>query len=400
MSNHLGNVLVTVSDKKIGVSSNGTTIDYYTSDIITANDYYPFGSLMPGRKYSQPNTKYRYGFSGKENDNEVKGEGNQQDYGFRIYDPRLGRFLSEDPLANNYPWNSPYSYSEGDPVNYEDLDGLEKGGTRAAARLTYNRGALSNTVVNRQGRIVAGPVGPTNPPIIPPNAGANRVSGGWYVETPNGGYFVHDQNPFGPQPVVPKPDFRTQAEKDVEAAQLAFQYFKRDINCERLTPTNNLILITSNPSNLPDWYLKEAQSRLQNGKGSFNDQMLRDELVKRGMLSTRFGQAQELGKAASGDILGRNLERAGQVRLSVNHAAHHIVAGGDARAAGARKILAAAGIDINDAANGVFLETGSHRRMHTKSYYKKIEDRLRGAGTGNVGKELNKIRTEIKNGTF
>ncbi len=42
---------------------------------------------------------YRYGFNGKENDNEVKGEGNQQDYGFRIYDPRLGRFLSVDPLT-------------------------------------------------------------------------------------------------------------------------------------------------------------------------------------------------------------------------------------------------------------------------------------------------------------
>ncbi|MEZ2442984.1 RHS repeat-associated core domain-containing protein [Chitinophaga sp. RCC_12] len=46
---------------------------------------------------------YRYGFNGKENDNEVKGEGNQQDYGMRIYDPRLGRFLSVDPLTKGYP---------------------------------------------------------------------------------------------------------------------------------------------------------------------------------------------------------------------------------------------------------------------------------------------------------
>jgi hypothetical protein len=35
---------------------------------------------------------YRYGFNGKENDNEVKGAGNQQDYGMRIYDPRWGSF--------------------------------------------------------------------------------------------------------------------------------------------------------------------------------------------------------------------------------------------------------------------------------------------------------------------
>jgi hypothetical protein len=82
----LGNVLVTVSDKKKGIDAdNNSVIDYYEADVVTANDYYPFGSLMPGRKFSGGN--YRYGFNGKENDNEVKGEGNQQDYGMRIYDP-------------------------------------------------------------------------------------------------------------------------------------------------------------------------------------------------------------------------------------------------------------------------------------------------------------------------
>ncbi|MBD0286758.1 MAG: hypothetical protein ICV79_15210, partial [Flavisolibacter sp.] len=69
---------------------------------------------------------YRYGFNGKENDNEVKGEGNQQDYGMRIYDPRLGRFLSVDPLAKSYPWVSPYAFAENSPIENIDLDGLEK----------------------------------------------------------------------------------------------------------------------------------------------------------------------------------------------------------------------------------------------------------------------------------
>src|SRR5215218_8453250 len=50
---------------------------------------------------------YRYGFNGKENDPEIKGEGNQQDYGMRIYDPRLGKFLSVDPLGKKYPWYTP-----------------------------------------------------------------------------------------------------------------------------------------------------------------------------------------------------------------------------------------------------------------------------------------------------
>ncbi|WP_436491696.1 RHS repeat-associated core domain-containing protein, partial [Chitinophaga sp. ARDCPP14] len=46
---------------------------------------------------------YRYGFNGKENDNDVKGEGNQIDYGMRVYDPRIGKFLSTDPLSKQYP---------------------------------------------------------------------------------------------------------------------------------------------------------------------------------------------------------------------------------------------------------------------------------------------------------
>jgi len=80
---------------------------------------------MPGRKYTLPASAYRYGFNGKENDNEVKGEGNQQDYGFRIYDPRLGRFLSVDPLDEEYPWYTPYQFAGNTPIQATDLDGLE-----------------------------------------------------------------------------------------------------------------------------------------------------------------------------------------------------------------------------------------------------------------------------------
>jgi RHS repeat-associated protein len=78
--------------------------------------------LMPWRKYPAAGGLYRYGFNGKEKDDEVV----QYDYGFRIYDPRLVRFKSVDPLTRTYPWNSPYSYAEGDMTRSIDLDGLEK----------------------------------------------------------------------------------------------------------------------------------------------------------------------------------------------------------------------------------------------------------------------------------
>ena len=42
--------------------------------------YNPFGMMMPGRNYTATSS-YRFGFNGKENDNEVLGIGNLQDYG-------------------------------------------------------------------------------------------------------------------------------------------------------------------------------------------------------------------------------------------------------------------------------------------------------------------------------
>jgi hypothetical protein len=57
----------------------------------------------------------------------VKGEGNQQDYGIRVYDPRLGRFLSVDPLSPQYPELTPYQYASNTPIWAIDIDGLESG---------------------------------------------------------------------------------------------------------------------------------------------------------------------------------------------------------------------------------------------------------------------------------
>lgn len=55
LANHLGNVLATVSDKKIGVAS-GNAIGYFIADVVTEQDYYPFGMVMPGRRYPVPVT--------------------------------------------------------------------------------------------------------------------------------------------------------------------------------------------------------------------------------------------------------------------------------------------------------------------------------------------------------
>ncbi len=79
--------------------------------------------LMPGRTLSTED--YRFGFNDKENLNDVKGVGKLQDYGMRIFDPRLGRFLTVDSLANEYPMYSTYQFSGNSPIIMIDKDGLE-----------------------------------------------------------------------------------------------------------------------------------------------------------------------------------------------------------------------------------------------------------------------------------
>ncbi|MCK9640116.1 MAG: hypothetical protein M0R39_09430 [Prolixibacteraceae bacterium] len=122
LTNHLGNVLATITDRKIPTTTTGAIT--YQAEILSWQDYYAFGMQMPGRSFS--GGKYRYGFNGKENDNEVKGDGNQQDYGLRIYDPRLGKFLSVDPLTKKYPWYTPFQFAGNKPIQFIDLDGGEE----------------------------------------------------------------------------------------------------------------------------------------------------------------------------------------------------------------------------------------------------------------------------------
>ena len=84
---------------------------------------YFFGSLVPNRHRSTDD--YRYGFQGQEKDDELKGEGNSLNYTFRMHDPRVGRFLSLDPLAPKFPWNSPFSFSENRVIDMLELEGAE-----------------------------------------------------------------------------------------------------------------------------------------------------------------------------------------------------------------------------------------------------------------------------------
>jgi len=118
LSNHLGNVLAVVSDR-IRMKTDSTW-----TQVLSRTDYYPFGLEMTGRTES---ATYRYGFNGKEKDpSGLWSNQSHYDYGFRIYNPSIAKFLSVDPLAKEFPWNSTYAFAENDVIRSIDLEGLEK----------------------------------------------------------------------------------------------------------------------------------------------------------------------------------------------------------------------------------------------------------------------------------
>ena len=118
VSDHLGNVRAVIGDTKWDAGGG-----IFRPNVITYSNYYPFGMAQPGRNLNSAD--YKFGYNGKEKDDEIKGSGNSYDYGFRMYDPRVAKFLSIDPLAAEYPWYTPFQFAGNTPIQAIDLDGLE-----------------------------------------------------------------------------------------------------------------------------------------------------------------------------------------------------------------------------------------------------------------------------------
>ncbi len=121
------NILSVITDRLLEKESSTSSglVDYFKADLVSSSDYYPFGMVMGGRSFST--NQYRYGFNGKEKDDEgMGGGGSTYDYGFRIYNPQIAKFLSVDPLTGSYPWYTPYQFAGNMPIWAVDLDGLEE----------------------------------------------------------------------------------------------------------------------------------------------------------------------------------------------------------------------------------------------------------------------------------
>ena len=82
--------------------------------------------VLNGGKSANPKSRersYWFGYNGMEKDPEMKGDGNSYTTEFRQYDPRLGRWLSLDPLMEKFPEMSPFATFNNNPIFYTDDDG-------------------------------------------------------------------------------------------------------------------------------------------------------------------------------------------------------------------------------------------------------------------------------------
>jgi hypothetical protein len=143
ITNHLGNVIATISDRKVPVVGSSGTIDHYLADINSTTDYYPFGApikertcrwvilsstsalayvnaTQPASTISHEMAKYRFSFNGQEKDDEVAGNGNHLSFNDFGLDLRLGRRFDIDPKFAKAPNESPYSSYGDDPIYFID----------------------------------------------------------------------------------------------------------------------------------------------------------------------------------------------------------------------------------------------------------------------------------------
>ncbi len=88
----------------------------------------PYGETFIEQGGYRHNNPYK--FNGKELDEET----GLYYYGARYYDPKVSVFLSVDPIASKFPFQSPYVYAAANPIRFMDINGLGPGDSLSVAK--------------------------------------------------------------------------------------------------------------------------------------------------------------------------------------------------------------------------------------------------------------------------
>ncbi|WP_025741031.1 DUF6443 domain-containing protein [Aquimarina pacifica] len=113
---HLGNIRISYKD----ADGNGSIT---ASEIVEEKNYYPFGLQHKGYNNTIVGRDYEYGFQEQEEQNELGL--NWIQFKWRNHDPAIGRFMTIDPLTEDYMDWGGYVFSGNRVIDARELEGLE-----------------------------------------------------------------------------------------------------------------------------------------------------------------------------------------------------------------------------------------------------------------------------------
>ena len=137
--------------------------------MVETSDFLPFGTRWSQTAGSSSSTltdaSNRWRYSGKEEQKTLNSSLPLIDYGARMYDPTIARWLSVDPMAEKYYPLSPYVYCAGNPLKFIDPTGMkwEDPIQAESLRKTINKRIekIEKNIVSKQNSIEKGQLSET-----------------------------------------------------------------------------------------------------------------------------------------------------------------------------------------------------------------------------------------------
>jgi RHS repeat-associated protein len=239
--------------------------------MIEENHYYAFGLKIAGISSKKLGDIAEGMLDNKNlyNDKELIDEADLDwyDYGFRNYDPQIGRFPQLDPLTDDYPYYTPYQYAGNEPIGNVDLDGLEE--------------------LNVLGEIFQGAKNAIQPTVTVVGRAAPAITkAGQKI----GGEIIKQAFKQG---------WKLTLKAGLRAAPLLVSFLASPLEAGNARPTgaeprgmhwggdqyvfNQLPneQITNDPSTLSDDYLRGVEERLTKGTATVNDYKYQQEIARR-----------------------------------------------------------------------------------------------------------------------